>query len=66
MKKTLITLDVRNVLDKQYVSAYDPMISSNLPANVQIYDVVEQLPESGFLLKRNAPRSVWLTVRKEF
>ncbi|HWU81750.1 MAG TPA: TonB-dependent receptor plug domain-containing protein [Caulobacter sp.] len=66
MKKTLITLDVRNVLDKQYVSAYDPMISSNLPANVQIYDVVQQLPESGFLLKRNAPRSVWLTVRKEF
>ncbi|MET3665698.1 TonB-dependent receptor plug domain-containing protein [Caulobacter sp. 1776] len=66
MKKTLVTLDVRNVLDKQYISAYDPMISTNLPANVQIYDVVAQLPESGFLLKRNAPRSVWLTVRKEF
>ncbi len=66
MKKTLITLDVRNVLNKDYISAYDPMISSNLPANVQVYDVVQQLPESGFLLKRNAPRSVWLTVRKEF
>lgn len=66
MEKTLVTLDVRNLLDKNYISAYDPMISTNLPANVQIYDVVEQLPESGFLLKRNAPRSVWLTVRREF
>jgi len=66
MKKTLVTLDVRNVLNKDYISAYDPMISSNLPANVQVYDVVQQLPESGFLLKRNAPRSIWLTVRKEF
>jgi outer membrane receptor protein involved in Fe transport len=66
MKKTLITMDVRNVFDKQYISAYDPMISTNLPTNVQVYDVVEQLPDSGFLLKRNAPRSVWLTVRKEF
>lgn len=64
--KTKITLDVRNVLDTQYISAYDPMISTNLPTNVQIYDVVQQLPESGYLLKRNAPRSVWLTVRKEF
>ncbi|EJL37958.1 outer membrane receptor for Fe3+-dicitrate [Caulobacter sp. AP07] len=66
MKDTRITLDVRNVLDTQYISAYDPMISTNLPANVQIYDVVDQLPQSGFLLKRNAPRSVWLTIRKDF
>ena len=66
LKKTLINLDVRNVLNTQYISAYDPMISTNLPANVQIYDVVQQLPESGFLLRRNSPRSVWLTVRKEF
>ena len=66
MKKALITMDVRNVFDKQYISAYDPMISTNLPTNVQVYDVVEQLPESGYLLKRNAPRSVWLTFRKEF
>ena len=65
-QKTQITLDVRNVLNKQYISAYDPMISTNLPTNVQVYDVVAQLPESGYLLKRNAPRSVWLTVRKEF
>ncbi len=66
LKKTMVTLDVRNVLDKAYISAYDPMISTNLPAGVQVYDVVEQLPESGYLVKRNAPRSVWLTVRKEF
>ncbi|HWU12699.1 MAG TPA: TonB-dependent receptor plug domain-containing protein [Caulobacter sp.] len=66
LARTKITVDVRNLFDTQYVSAYDPMISSNLPANVQVYDVVAQLPESGYLLKRNAPRSVWLTVRKEF
>jgi len=66
LAKTKMTLDVRNLFDKQYISAYDPMISSNLPTNVQVYDVVAQLPESGFLLKRNAPRSVWLTVRREF
>jgi outer membrane receptor protein involved in Fe transport len=66
LAKTKMTLDVRNVFDTQYISAYDPMISSNLPANVQVYDVVDQLPESGYLLKRNAPRSVWLTVRREF
>jgi iron complex outermembrane receptor protein len=66
LAKTKVTVDVRNLLNTQYVSAYDPMISSNLPTNVQVYDVVAQLPESGFLLKRNAPRSVWLTVRKEF
>jgi iron complex outermembrane receptor protein len=66
LTKTKVTVDVRNLLNTQYVSAYDPMISSNLPTNVQVYDVVAQLPESGFLLKRNAPRSVWLTVRKEF
>jgi outer membrane receptor protein involved in Fe transport len=66
LKKTWVTLDVRNVLDKDYISQYDPMISTNLPTGVQIYDVVQQLPEAGFLLKRNAPRSVWLTVKKEF
>lgn len=66
IKKTHITVDVRNVFNTQYVSAYDPMISTNLPANVQVYDVVAQLPNSGFLLKRNDPRSVWLTIRHDF
>lgn len=65
-KDTRITFDVRNVMDTQYVSAYDPVISTNLPANVQVYDVVAQLPDSAFLLKRNAPRSMWLTVRHDF
>mgnify|MGYP001139168242 CR=1 FL=1 len=41
--------------------------AARMQANNQgFYDVVAQLPESGYLLKRNAPRSVWLTVRKEF
>ncbi|WP_347302106.1 TonB-dependent receptor plug domain-containing protein [Croceibacterium sp. TMG7-5b_MA50] len=66
LENTLITLDVRNVMDTQYISAYDPVISRDLPANVQLYDVVAQLPESAFLLKRNAPRSFWLTVRRDF
>ncbi len=63
---TRIMLDIRNALDTQYVSAYDTMVTTGLTNNVQLYDVVAQLPESGFLLKRNAPRSVWLTVRYDF
>ncbi len=66
LKKTQITLDIRNALDTQYISAYNPMITSGYPTNVQQYDVVEQLPNSGFLLRRNAPRSVWLTVKHSF
>lgn len=66
LKRTVVTVDVRNVLDTQYISSYDPMINTNLPANVQLYDVVSQLPDSGFLLKRNAPRSVWVTMRTSF
>ncbi|ESQ79336.1 hypothetical protein AEYBE204_10025 [Asticcacaulis sp. YBE204] len=66
LKGTRIMLDVRNVLDTQYISAYDTMITTGLTNGVQLYDVVEQLPESGFLLKRNAPRSAWLTVQYKF
>lgn len=65
-KNTRVTFDVRNVFNNQYISAYDPMIRNGLPTNVQLYDVVEQLPESGFLLRRNPPRSFWLTVRHDF
>lgn len=66
MKDTQITFDVRNVFNNQYISAYDPMISTGLPTNVQLYDVVAQLPNSGMLVKRNAPRSFWLTMRHNF
>lgn len=65
-KRTLVTVDVRNVLNAQYISAFDPMISTGLPTNVQLYDVVDQLPDSAFMLRRNSPRSVWVTVRKSF
>ncbi len=66
IKNTRVTFDVRNVLDTQYISAYDTMLNANLPPNVQLYDVIDQLPDSAFLLKRNAPRSMWLTVRHDF
>ncbi len=66
IKATRITFDIRNVLDTSYVSSYSPMISANLPANIQVYDVVAQLPESGYFIRRNAPRSLWLTVRTDF
>lgn len=66
LKKTTIMIDVRNALDGQYISAYDPMIKTGYPTNVQQYDVVEQLPNAGFLLKRNAPRSVWVTIKRDF
>ncbi len=66
IKNTRVTFDVRNVLDTQYISQYDPMINTGLPTNVQLYDVVAQLPDAAFQLKRNAPRSMWLTVRHDF
>lgn len=65
-KDTRIMIDVRNVLDTSYISAYDTMITSGLTNGVQLYDVVAQLPDSGFLLKRNAPRSVWISVQYKF
>jgi iron complex outermembrane receptor protein len=63
---TRIIFDVRNVMNKQYVSAYDPVLGTNLPSGIQAYDVAQQLPDSLFLLRRNAPRSMWLTVRQDF
>lgn len=63
---TRIVFDVRNVMNKQYVSAYDPILGTNLPSGIQSYDVTQQLPNSLFLLRRNPPRSMWLTVRQDF
>jgi outer membrane receptor protein involved in Fe transport len=65
LKNTRIALDVRNVLDSTYVSAYDTAFS-NLPSGVQKYDIYNQLPNSMVLLKRNAPRSYWLTLKHDF
>lgn len=53
-------------MNKQYISAYDPVLGTNLPSGIQAYDVAQQLPDSLFLLRRNAPRSMWLTVRQDF
>lgn len=64
-KGTRVIFDVRNVANKQYISAYDALLQTNLPSGIQAYDVVQQLPESLFLLRRNPPRSFWLTVRHE-
>lgn len=64
-KNTRITLDVRNVLDGTYVSAYDTVFTG-LPTGIQKYDIYNQLPDSMILLKRNAPRSFWLTIKHDF
>ncbi len=63
---TRIIFDVRNVANKQYISAYDPALAVNLPSGIQSYDVAQQLPDSLFLLRRNPPRSMWLTIRQDF
>jgi outer membrane receptor protein involved in Fe transport len=65
-RTTRIIFDVRNVMNKQYISAYDPVLGTNLPSGIQSYDVTQQLPDSLFLLRRNAPRSMWLTIRQDF
>lgn len=65
-RSTRIIFDVRNVMNKQYISAYDPVLGTNLPSGIQSYDVTQQLPDSLFLLRRNAPRSMWLTIRQDF
>ena len=63
---TRLTFDVRNVMNKQYISAYDAVLGTNLPSGLQAYDVVQQLPDTTFLLRRNPPRSMWLTFRQDF
>ena len=60
------TFDVRNVFNKQYISAYDAVLGTNLPSGIQAYDVIQQLPDTTFLLRRNSPRSMWLTFRQDF
>ncbi|MHA6724218.1 TonB-dependent receptor plug domain-containing protein [Sphingomonas sp. RS2018] len=65
-RTTRVTFDIRNVTDTQYISSYDAALQTTLPSGIQAYDVVQQLPESLFLLKRNQPRSFWLTVRQDF
>ncbi|HWI86172.1 MAG TPA: TonB-dependent receptor [Sphingomonas sp.] len=65
-KRLQIVFDVRNVFNKQYISQYDPALATNLPSGLQAYDVAQQLTDSLFLLRRNAPRSMWLTTRFNF
>jgi|GEM_PF-1276824 len=65
-RSTRIIFDVRNVTNRQYVSAYDAALGVNLPSGIQSYDVAQQLPDSLFLFRRNPPRSMWLTVRQDF
>ena len=65
LKNTRISLDVRNVMDSTYVSAYSSAFTG-LTGGVQAYDIYNQLPDSLVLLKRNAPRSFWLTIKHDF
>jgi len=65
-KGTRLIFDVRNVTNTQYISQYDAVLGTNTPSGIQSYDVAQQLPDSLFLLRRNPPRSMWLTVRQDF
>ncbi|WP_126420481.1 TonB-dependent receptor [Asticcacaulis excentricus] len=66
IKDTRIALDIRNALDTTYVSRVDTMIGGTWPTNVVAYDIYNQLPDSATLVRRNAPRSFWLTIKHDF
>jgi len=64
IKNVQISLDVRNVLDNKYISAYDTMLPT--ATGVSKNDIMQQLPNSGGWNVMNAPRSFWLTARYDF
>ena len=63
-KDTRISLEMRNALNGTYISSTGSPFS--LPSGVQASDIYTQLPDALYLVKRNAPRSVWLTIRHDF
>ena len=66
LKDTRISLDIRNLTNTSYISAYDTLIGGTWPTNVQKWDVYNQLPNSAIWTKHNDPRSFWLTMKHEF
>ncbi|SFU56276.1 TonB-dependent receptor [Pseudoduganella namucuonensis] len=64
IKNVRISLDVRNVLNNKYISAYDTMLPT--VTGVSKNDIMQQLPESGAWNVMNPPRSYWLTARYDF
>jgi len=63
-KNLRISLDIRNVLNDKYISAYDTMLPT--VTGVTKSDIMQQLPNSGGWVTMNAPRSFWLTARYDF
>lgn len=63
-KDTRVSLDIRNVLNGTYVSATSSAFA--LPSGVQATDIYSQLPNSLYFIRRNSPRSVWLTMKHDF
>ena len=64
IKNMRISLDVRNVLNNKYISAYDTMLPTVTGVNKN--DIMQQLPESAAWNVMNPPRSFWLTARYDF
>ncbi|CAN7305521.1 TonB-dependent receptor plug domain-containing protein [Pseudoduganella sp. LjRoot289] len=64
IKNLQIALDVRNVLNNKYISAYDTMLPTVTGVNKN--DIMQQLPNSGAWDVMNPPRSFWLTARYDF
>jgi hypothetical protein len=63
-RKVRISLDVRNLLNNKYISAYDTMLPT--ATGVTKSDIMQQLPDSGGWVTMNSPRSFWLTARYDF
>jgi iron complex outermembrane recepter protein len=64
IKNVRIQLEVRNLLDNKYISAYDTMLPT--VTGVTKSDIMTQLPNSGAWVAMNSPRSYWLTARYDF
>jgi outer membrane cobalamin receptor len=64
IKNFRISLDIRNVLNNKYISAYDTMLPT--VTGVTKSDIMTQLPDSGAWNVTNPPRSYWLTARYDF
>jgi outer membrane receptor protein involved in Fe transport len=64
VKNLRLSLDIRNVLNNKYISAYDTMVPT--ATGVSKSDIMAQLPNSASWVVMNPPRSYWLTARYDF
>jgi outer membrane cobalamin receptor len=64
IKNLRVALDVRNVLNNKYISAYDTVLPT--VTGVTKGDIISQLPDSAGWVAINPERSFWLTARYDF